>query len=991
MYTLQILDRGQTLLFPLDDRPVRFGRSATVEVVLGEDGVADLHATFVPHAGGARLEPSAPTRRNGVDVKGPVELGLGDRIELGRVVIVVGRTVARQATAEDVLAGPTVRRAPSASARPLAVAPAAKKRNLLPLLAPIPLIGLFAFFALQPGDSEVGAQLAMIANARQKGRVEEARASIARLRESWSGAEDDRLSRLAREEAALADVDAAFARLQAKVLDPTVDRTYAQWIQELAQLEQKGSPVDQVAARMVRSDLRGTLARRVAPAAGAAGDPVAVDSPNAQELPNGVATRMSPSSALLGDPTAAPAAQVAPPTVAFDPTDVARLCSQGLFAQALELLADAGDAAASTSADVRSQARAAQAQLLQAARQSLAAGKAGDAVALLQGALHRFPATAEFADLRGLLGEAERQAVAAVPPSPSPTTPDAPTSAPADGVAAAPAVDESVRMQTLAAVRAEMDAVRAAEAAGDFVQAAERLAAAAKSVVERDPEFAARLVARADEAQLCAAFHAAVAARVGAGLRAPGRTSDGVAFELRATNGHRLVVEVAGQQREIGWPDVAAESVQGIAVRADVLGKAALGAAAMLYKLGENGPAELLLAKALRAEPALQPEIDRVVARGRGEPVDGPGYQLGKDGFVSKRDVAVQLSADKLAARIDTVLRGSDKKAREALVADVLAGGAESQAILVAALQKELERQVARIEASPLRKSLEKLDALRTKLDEARAHAKELIYDEVRYFYPYKPPAVSSDKYAEYVRTQEEVDLRVEAVRTLWNDTATKVRVPSSLRVDLERLDWAAGVSERLGRNEAAKLARVDWARALPSGEMVSVVDYCRTTAEREELVTWARVEAYNTIVGKQMTAAQRDLLRLTNDYRAMFRHRPLAGVPTLGVAAQGHADEMSRLGYFSHTSPTPGRRSPFDRMQLAGYAGGASENIALVDGAQGAIEAWRRSSGHHRNMLAAGHTELGCGGNGRYWVQNFGGSLVHRDDPAWAATAGGN
>jgi uncharacterized protein YkwD len=990
MFTLQILDRGQTLLFPLDDRPVRFGRAATVEVVLGEDGVADLHATFVPHAGGARLEPSAPTRRNGVDVHGPIELGLGDRIELGRVVIVVGRTVARPATAADVLAAPPARRAApaAAAARPLAAATAAKKRNLLPLLVPIPLVGLFAYFALQPGDSEVGAQLAMIANARQKGRVEEVRESIARLRERWNGAADDRLARLAREEAALADVEAAFARLQAKVLDPAIDRTYAQWIQELAQIEQKGAPVDQVAARMVRSDLRATLARRVAPAGGAAGDPVAVDSPNAQDLPNGVATRMSPSSALLGDPTSAPAAQVLPPTVAFDQADVARLCTQGLFAQALELLADAGEAAASTIADVRSQARAAQAQLLQAARQSLAAGKAGDAVALLQGALHRFPATAEFADLRGLLGEAERQALAAAPPSP-PTT--APTAAPADGVAAAPAVDEGVRMQTLAAVRAEMDAVRAAEAAGDFVQAAERLAAAAKSVAERDPEFAARLAARAEEAQSCAAFHAAVAASVGAGLRAPGRTSDGVAFELRATNGHRLVVEVAGQQREIGWPDVAAESVQGIAVRADVLGKAALGAAAMLYKLGENGPAELLLAKALRAEPALQPEIDRVVARGRGEPVDGPGYQLGKDGFVSKREVAVQLSADKLAARIDSVLRGADKKAREALVGDVLAGGAESQAILVVALQKELERQVAKIEASPLRKSLEKLDALRTNLDEARALAKELIYDEVRYFYPYKPPAVSSDKYAEYVRTQEEVDRRVEAVRTLWNDTATKVRVPSSLRVDLERLDWAADVIERLGRNEAATLARVDWARALPSGEMVSVVDYCRTTAEREELVTWARVEAYNTIVGKQMTAAQRDLLRLTNDYRAMFRHRPLAAVPTLGVAAQGHADEMSRLGYFSHTSPTPGRRSPFDRMQLAGYAGGASENIALVDGAQGAIDAWRRSSGHHRNMLAAGHTELGCGGNGRYWVQNFGGTQVYRDDPAWAATSGGN
>lgn len=989
MYTLQILDRGQTLLFPLDDRPVRFGRSNAVEVVLGEDGVADVHATFVPHAGGARLEPLAPTRRNGVDVSGPIELSLGDRIELGRVVVVVGRTVARPATADDVLLAPAARNRVAVPPREVLPPSPPKKRSLLPLLAPIPLVGLIAYFAMQPGDSGVQAQLALVARARQDGRVDEARVAITRLRESWQGSADDRLARLAREEESLREVDEAFARLQASVLDPAVDRTYAQWIQELTRLEQKGSPVEKVAARMVRSDLRATLDRRSAPAgAGAeARDPVVADAPT-------------------------PPSQAMPPIGDVDRAEVARLCQQGLFARAFELLGGAGEAAASVVADVRTQALAAQKQVLQTARESLANGKADAAVQLLQGAVSRFPVTAEFADLRGLLGEAQRQAVAAAAPmqpahaptnapaaTPSttePTTPpatvaNAPATAEGAPVAATPAVDESVRMQTLAAVRAEMDAVRAAETAGDFGAAAERLAAVAKSIAERDPEFAARLVARAEEARLCAEFHAFVAEAVGVGLRPHGTTKDGASFELRATSGHRLVVDVGGAAREIGWPDVAAESVHGIAVRADVLGKAALGAASLLYKLGENAPAEALLAKALRAEPALQPEIDRVLARGRGEPADGPGYQLGKDGFVSKREAAVALSADKLAARIDAVLRGSDKKARETLVADVLAGGADSQAILVAALQKELERQVAKIEGSSLRKSLEKLDALRTRLDDARAHAKELIYDEVRYFYPYKPPAVSSDKYAEYVRTQEEVDNRVEAVRTLWSDTATKVRVPSSLRTDLDRLDWSANVLERFGRSDAALLARVDWARALPSGESVSVVDYCRTTAERDELVTWARVEAYNQIVGKQLSSAQRELLRLTNDYRAMFRHRPLAAVPTLGVAAQGHADEMSRLGYFSHTSPTPGRASPYDRMRLAGYTGGASENIALVDGAQGAIDAWRRSSGHHRNMLAAGHTELGCGGNGRYWVQNFGGSLVHRDDPAWAATAGRN
>lgn len=984
MYTLQILDRGQTLLFPLDDRPVRFGRSSAVEVVLGEEGVADVHARFVPHAAGARLEPLAPTRRNGVAVEAPIELGLGDRIELGRVVIVVGRTVARQATADDVLATPVATRArtavASAAVGGAVVAP--KKRSLLPLLAPIPLIGLIAYFAMQPGDSGVSEQVAVVARARKDGRVDDARAAIARLREKWSGATDDRLARLAREEEALAEIDAAFARLQARVLDPADTRTYQQWLGELRKVEQSGAPADKVAARTLLGQLRATFERRGPRAGDSTATPDAAATVVANELPT-TAPVAAPSASNLA-PTHTTAPQVTPPPTSVDRAELSRLCSQGQFARAFELLAEAG-AALPEIGEVRQQALAEQARLVQAARQSLASGKAADAVALLQGALTRFPATAEFADLRGMLGEAERQALAAAPTMAPAHAPAAPAAA---GAAPVAVVDETVRMQTLAAVRAEMDAVRAAEAAGDFVQAAERLTAAAKAVAERDPEFAARLQARADDAQLFAAFHQAVAAAVKGGVHPRGATTDGDGFELRDTAGHRLVVDVAGVQKEIGWPDVATDSLRAIAERTGVLGRAALGAGALLYQRGENGAAEALLAKALRAELALQSDVDRIVARGRGEPADGSGYQLGKDGFVSKRDVAVQLSADKLAARIDTVLRGTDKKAREALLADVQAGGADSQAILVAALQKELDRQVQKIETSPLRKSLEKLDAARTKLDEARAFAKELIYDEVKYFYPYKPPAVSSDKYAEYTRTQEEVDRRVESVRALWTDSAARVRVPTSLRADLDRLDWSADVLAKLGHADPALLARVDWARALPSGDSVSVVDYCRTTAERDELVTWARVEAYNLIVGKQLSSAQRELLRLTNDYRAMFRHRPLAAVPTLGVAAQGHADEMSRLGYFSHTSPTPGRRTPFDRMQLAGYAGGASENIALVDGAQGAIDAWRRSSGHHRNMLQAGHTELGCGGNGRYWVQNFGGSLVHRDDPAWAATA---
>jgi uncharacterized protein YkwD len=157
------------------------------------------------------------------------------------------------------------------------------------------------------------------------------------------------------------------------------------------------------------------------------------------------------------------------------------------------------------------------------------------------------------------------------------------------------------------------------------------------------------------------------------------------------------------------------------------------------------------------------------------------------------------------------------------------------------------------------------------------------------------------------------------------------------------------------------------------------------SVAERAELEDWRHVEAYNAIVTKKMTSSQRELLKITNDYRAMFRHRPLAIVASICAASQGHAEEMSKLGYFAHISPTPGRQTPWDRMCLAGYKFGVSENIALVDGALGAHVAWCHSSGHHRNLLNPSHEEIGIGADGRNWVQNFGMGRVHRDEPAWA------
>ncbi|MFN9277320.1 MAG: hypothetical protein ACK6D2_16490 [Planctomycetota bacterium] len=384
-------------------------------------------------------------------------------------------------------------------------------------------------------------------------------------------------------------------------------------------------------------------------------------------------------------------------------------------------------------------------------------------------------------------------------------------------------------------------------------------------------------------------------------------------------------LRAAADGRRVSWHDVAPEGVAALAEQTKARGDAALGAAALLYKKAANGPAEALLQKALRAEPALKDGADRVIARGRGETLQPGGYTLAKDGFTSARSVEIQKQATALRTQLDAALRDRAGKARAELWSQTMAAGPEAVQVLAAAMKKELATQVGRFDRPSWRKDHEKLVAARQALDAARQHARELIYDEVKYFYPYKPPAVSSDRYAEYVRVQAEVNRRVAALRALWNDQKLKLAVPGSVQADLERIDWLAARLAELGDADDAALARLDWVRSLPAGKSIGVRELCLTPAEFAEFETRRRIDRYNDITGRTLASAQREQLRVTNEYRAMFRHRPLAIVPVVCTAAQGHAEEMSKLGYFAHQSPTPGRTTPYDRMRLAGYDKGAS------------------------------------------------------------------
>ncbi len=857
------------------------------------------------------------------------------------------------------------------------------RKNPLPIVVGAFAVGLIGFLVATSGGGSAQAELAIVQRARKDGQLERAAAEIAKLRQAWGDAQDDRLQRLDAEQKELDTIHGEIDRLTAQVLDPAIARTHAQWILELRALEGGENPAVAIAARRVRGSLTETLLRRPV---------VRVASPDAAapDAKKGAAPEAAPVVATAAPNEAAPA-RIDPPAVgrpdvvAAARKEATRLLDQGLFAQAIAMLQEGlanGDAAAADGLTAlhehlefaRGSARAAMNALLAEAKR-VSATKPDDAARLLVVARHRFPATAEFAPLAEALQKAE-QAVR-----------EAKAAAAAEAATLLkPAVDDASRIATLAGLRGQLDAARSAEERGDFGAAAVVLREAATAARDRDPDFAGRLEGRAVDADLISAWHQAIANVLQGGRTLKCTTAAGRAVTLQSTQGSDLVATSADGTVHVTWIEVSPLGIAMLVDQAQVRGEAALGAATLLYKNTDRERAEVLLAKTLQADAALKGAIDGVLSRGRGEPVDSRGYTLGKEGFVSARSVELQKEGQKLAARLDTALADRDPAARDKVLAEVGASGPEAVAVLTTALKKQFDQRIAKIDGSGVKKQLERLAEQRRLLDTARQEAKALIYDEVKYFYPYKPPAVSADKFAEYNRVQAEVNRLVAAVRVIWKDERIKVRVPASMRGDLDRIDWLGRNLASLGALDQAAMAKIGWARALPAGDTVSIHDYCVDASERAEIEEWRRIEAYNTIAGKQVSSSARELLAITNEYRAMFRHRPLAIVKIVCDAAQGHAEEMTKLGYFSHMSPTPGRTTPYDRMRLVGYNAGVSENIALHDGALGAHNAWCTSSGHHRNLLDPSHTEMGIGCDGRNWVENFGAGSVYRDDPAWTA-----
>ncbi|MHC4848155.1 MAG: FHA domain-containing protein [Planctomycetota bacterium] len=429
-------------------------------------------------------------------------------------------------------------------------------------------------------------------------------------------------------------------------------------------------------------------------------------------------------------------------------------------------------------------------------------------------------------------------------------------------------------------------------------------------------EARTELERRAKEVSAAADLQARLAARLAAG-NAPRKQ---IAKRWRVLKGDAQGVTVRSKGAELTWPW--AEVPAQLHLELLALEGAGLGLAVAAHAIG--GDAEQVTAFALvYADNQPHADVDRYLSEVvRNEPMPEGGYVVHAGQVMAKGEFIRQQEEE-----------------------------------LIERYRAQLDKAFTAIRSDRAVKKLDKLAAKKDELDKRRAHALELIFDAKKYFYPYR------NRSNEYYPVQKEVDHRVDAVREVWDDPAqTRVGLSDAMKRHLKSFDEAAGELTKRFVDVEEKLAEVTFLRSY-FGKSFNVHTLYRTPEERDLLEYGVEVMAWNTTVKGDITDIEREQVRVTNVDRLMFGRWPVRIVEKLVASSRGHCEEMSRLGYFGHFSTTPGRRTPYDRMRLAGYQYGASENCVMgTSDPKSAHERWCHSSGHHRNLLTAAWTEMGTG-----------------------------
>ena len=186
-----------------------------------------------------------------------------------------------------------------------------------------------------------------------------------------------------------------------------------------------------------------------------------------------------------------------------------------------------------------------------------------------------------------------------------------------------------------------------------------------------------------------------------------------------------------------------------------------------------------------------------------------------------------------------------------------------------------------------------------------------------------------------------------------WNDSISLLSLTPSGQRTASRLKKPNSLDGRLGalQERMAEFARL--ATPMP---------------ERDR-----KVFAKNDELREELDPEEFEGNRILNLLRVRLGLPALWSELKLTEACRVHSKDMVQHGFFAHSSPVPGRESPWKRAAQAGTSAGAENIAAGQSTGRGAIRAWWYSPGHHRNMLA-NHGRVALGRYQSHWTQMFGG-----------------
>lgn len=117
------------------------------------------------------------------------------------------------------------------------------------------------------------------------------------------------------------------------------------------------------------------------------------------------------------------------------------------------------------------------------------------------------------------------------------------------------------------------------------------------------------------------------------------------------------------------------------------------------------------------------------------------------------------------------------------------------------------------------------------------------------------------------------------------------------------------------------------------------------------------------------LPAVEIAIVEYTNIFRSQQGRNPVKRNSKLDKAARDYARYLARTGKFSHTADG---RQPHERIDKTGYSYCiTAENLALSASTYGfkarqlgarAVEQWKHSPGHRKNMMRPHVTEIGAG-----------------------------